>query len=164
MQNLFSAHAPPSTQRSAHQPRTAQVTITTTPAKASKKSPSELRTRVCAFDQVANSAAACSVPKVIPQAVKGRIIELLRAQVTATTIVAVIAEEFGGYSVSVPSVTRLAPAAGVTLAPGPRPGSQHSKHRAEARRLAALEPKLTLQEIADRLGIKYQAVQQLLKD
>lgn len=109
------------------------------------------------------SSAGQRVPKIIPAPIKERIVELLRAQVTASTIVAVIADEFEGYKISIPSVTRMAPNAGVTLSPGPRPGSQHSKHREEALRLASLQPKLTQQQVADQLGITYQAVQQLLK-
>lgn len=106
-----------------------------------------------------------AVPKVIPAAVKARIVALLAADDRATVrgISETLAAE--GVAVSHSTVAGIARALKLERAAGARPGGVHkksSKYRAEVLRLAALDPRPTQQEIADKLGISQQAVQYLL--
>ncbi len=163
--------------------RTSLVVITGKP-EASMKSPSGLRTRACAFNQVPDSSAAVRpssmapsssvrpVPKVIPEEIKDRIVELLRQGAVAPDIIRSIAQEFDGFKISRPTVTRLAPRAGVALSQGRPEGSKDAEPRSREpqdpdlreKAEAALGEEGSLRKAAKVLGISYERVRQLTTD
>ena len=128
------------------------LTDSTTTAAAVKNLPSRLRTRACGL------SSRAPVPKVIPEEIKARIVELLQAGKVATEIVKIIAVEFRRYRVSPRSVTGLAKRAGVTLVAARRPTP--NRELARARR----DQGLTETAIAVELGISKQRVSKLLSD
>lgn len=125
----------------------------TGPAEAVKNLPSGLRTRACGL------SSRAPVPKVIPEAIKVRIVELLKVGKVGSEIIAAVAAEFDGYSVSNGSVTGLAPRAGIVLVKGAR---RPTPRRELARQRRAQG--LTESAIAAELGISKQRVSKLLSD
>ncbi len=124
---------------------------------AAKNPTSGLRTRACV------QSKGTRVPKVIPTDVKARILALLRSDVKGPEIVKIIAAEFAGMTVSPASISLLRKSSGMPrLVGGRRQGEQYSPHRTEARRLRALG--WTLEAIGQKLGIKRQAVHNLVSD
>lgn len=129
------------------------LTDSTAAAGAVKNRPSGLRTRACGL------SSRAPVPKVIPEEIKARIVELLQAGKVGAEIIGIVAAEFDGYSVSNGSVTGLAPRAGVVLVKGAR---RPTPRRELARQRRAQG--LTESAIAAELGISKQRVSKLLSD
>lgn len=132
-------------------------------AEDSKIFSSALRTSACGL------SSRAPVPKVIPEEIKARIVELLRAGAVASDIIEAIKREFGGYPVSKPTITRMAPGAGLTLTKGRPEGSKDksARHRAVSdpdlreKAEAALGEHGSLRKAASALGISHERVRQL---
>ena len=147
---------------------TQHKTLTTSTARAGavKIRPSALRTRACGLSIVA------PVPKVIPKEIKARIVELLRAGKVASDIMEAIKQEFAGYEISKPTITRMAPGAGVRFAKGRPEGSKDKaeRHRTSAdpdlreKAEAALAEFGSLRKAGAALGISHERVRQLTSD
>lgn len=111
-------------------------------------------------------AVGRAVPKKYSEAFLERAKELLRRGESASAVMRAVNKEFAPESATVSTISAIRDSLGLPGRGAGRPlgtGKQYSPNRERAKQLAAQQPPLTLQQVADQLGITYQAVQQLLK-